>query len=309
MDFLSIFANPYLWASTIAMATPLALPAIGGTFSERSGVVNISMEGIMLISAFSSAAFAGYFHNAWLGLLMGVLSGMLISAIFAWAAARMYANQVVLGMAFNIFASGITAYLFNAIYGPTGTPSDTPKIPDINIPIIDSIPFIGKILSGQNAIVYIMFILIILAQWFLFKTTLGLRIRAVGENPEAAETAGINVVRMKYIGVILGGAFSALGGAYLAIGVLNSFSPEMSSGRGYIALAAMIFGKWTPVGSFLAAILFGFATALSYSLQNFAISKNLIMMLPYIVTILALVGIGGKSVAPAADGVPYRPKK
>ncbi|WAM37123.1 ABC transporter permease [Caldicellulosiruptor acetigenus] len=309
MNILSIFTNPYLWASTIAMAVPLALPAIGGTFSERAGVVNISMEGIMLISAFVSVAFSAYFHNAWLGLLAGVISGILVAYIFAWAAAKMYANQIVLGMAFNIFASGITAYLFNAIYGPEGTPFDTPKLPDVRIPVIDRIPVIGQILSGQNVMVYIMFVLIILSQWFLFKTTIGLRLRAVGENPEAAETAGIDVVKMKYLGVILGGAFSALGGAYLSIGVLNSFSPEMSSGRGYIALAAMIFGKWTPVGSFLASLLFGFATALSYTLQESSISKNIIMMLPYVVTILALIGIGGKSVAPAADGIPYRPKK
>lgn len=309
MSFLNMLTSPYLWASTIAMAVPLALPAVGGTFSERSGVVNISMEGIMLISAFTSVAFSAYFHNAWLGLLAGVLSGAIVATIFAWAAARMYANQVVLGMAFNIFASGITAYLFNAIYGPIGTPSDTPKLPDIKIPIIDKIPILGQILSGQNVMVYIMIVLIIFTQWFLFKTTLGLRIRSVGENPEAAETAGIDVVKMKYLGVILGGVFSALGGAYLSIGVLNSFSPEMSSGRGYIALAAMIFGKWTPVGAFLASLLFGFATALSYSLQETAISKNIIMMLPYVVTILALIGVGGKSTAPAADGVPYRPKK
>jgi len=271
MDLLHIFGNTYLWAATISMAVPLALPAIGGTYSERSGVVNISMEGIMLISAFTSVSFSAYFHNAWLGLLMGILSGLIVSGIFAWAAARMYANQVVLGMAFNIFASGITAYLFNAIYGPMGTPSDTPKIPDVKIPLIDSIPFIGKILSEQNALVYIMFALLIFSQWFLFKTTLGLRIRAVGENPEAAETAGIDVVKMKYIGVMLGGIFSAIGGAYLSIGILNGFSPEMSSGRGYIALAAMIFGKWTPVGAFLASLLFGFSTALSYSLQELTI--------------------------------------
>lgn len=181
---------------------------------------------------------------------------------------------------------------------------------EVKLVVEKSEPRLGEtVLSGQNVMVYIMFVLIVLSQWFLFKTTVGLRLRAVGENPEAAETAGIDVVKMKYLGVILGGAFSALGGAYLSIGALNSFSPEMSSGRGYIALAAMIFGRWTPVGSFLASLLFGFATALSYSLQEFTVSKNIIMMLPYIVTILALVGIGGKSVAPAADGVPYRPKK
>ncbi|AEF17955.1 MULTISPECIES: ABC transporter permease [Thermoanaerobacterium] len=304
-----ILLNPQLWSATLAMATPLALPALGGTFSERSGVVNIAMEGIMLIAAFFAVLFAHLTGSAWLGLLGAVIVGMIVAVIFAWAAVTLTADQVILGMAINIFASGFTAYLLNTIFGFSGTPTDTPMLPNINIPVIKNIPFVGQILSGNSVIVYLMIILIFASDYFLFHTNLGLRIRAVGENPEAAETAGINVIKLRYLGVTLSGLFSAIGGAYLSIGLLNSFSTDMSSGRGYIALAAMIFGKWTPFGSFGAALLFGFATALSMQLQNSALSKNIIMMLPYILTVLALVGVGGKSVSPAADGVPYTPKK
>lgn len=304
-----VLLNPQLWAATLAMATPLALPALGGTFSERSGVVNISMEGIMLIAAFFAVVFAHMTGNAWIGLLGAIIVGTLMALIFAWAAVTLTADQVILGMAINIFASGFTAYLLNTMYGFSGTPTDTPMLPNINIPGLKNIPFVGQVLSGHSVIVYLMIILLFVSNYFLFHTNLGLRLRAVGENPEAAETAGINVIKLRYLGVALSGILSAIGGAYLSIGALNSFSPDMSSGRGYIALAAMIFGKWTPFGSFGAALLFGFATALSMQLQNTAFSKNIIMMLPYILTILALVGVGGKSVAPAADGVPYTPKK
>lgn len=304
-----VLLNPQLWAATLAMATPLALPALGGTFSERSGVVNISMEGIMLIAAFFAVVFAHITGSAWIGLLGAIIVGALMSLIFAWAAVTLTADQVILGMAINIFASGFTAYLLNTIYGFSGTPTDTPMLPNINIPGLKSIPFVGQVLSGHSIVVYLMIILLFVSNYFLFHTNLGLRLRAVGENPEAAETAGINVIKLRYLGVALSGILSAIGGAYLSIGALNGFSTDMSSGRGYIALAAMIFGKWTPFGSFGAALLFGFATALSMQLQNTAFSKNIIMMLPYILTILALVGVGGKSVAPAADGVPYTPKK
>lgn len=304
-----ILLNPQLWAATLAMATPLALPALGGTFSERSGVVNIAMEGIMLIAAFFAVLFAHLTGSAWIGLLGAIVIGVLVSLIFAWAAVSLAADQVILGMAINIFASGFTAYLLNTIFGFSGTPTNTPMLPTINIPGLSSIPFVGKVLSGHSVVVYLMIILLFIANYFLFHTNLGLRIRAVGENPEAAETAGINVIKLRYLGVSLGGIFSAIGGAYLSIGVLNGFSTDMTSGRGYIALAAMIFGKWTPFGSFGAALLFGFATALSMQLQDTTISKNIIMMLPYILTVLALVGVGGKSISPAADGVPYTPKK
>ncbi|WP_425807344.1 ABC transporter permease [Desulfitobacterium sp. Sab5] len=300
-------AKPELWAATLAMATPIALPALGGTFSERSGVVNIAMEGIMLIGAFFAVLFSHLTYNPWLGLIGAMIMGAIISLLFAWFTIHIGADQIIVGMGINIFAAGLTAFMLNSIFGYGGTPRETPALPDIALPFLKDIPFIGPIFGQQNSTVYIMLILVVISHCFLFHTNLGLRIRAVGENPQAADTAGINVWRIRYLGVILGGMLSSLGGVYLSLGLLNSFEVNMSSGRGYIALAAMIFGKWTPVGSLGASLLFGFAMALSMVLQGTGISANLIQMLPYGLTILALAGLVGRSTAPAADGIPYRP--
>lgn len=306
---MDVLANPQLWASTLAMAVPLALPAIGGTFSERTGVVNIAMEGMMLIGAFFGVAFSYWTNSAWIGLLAALVFGGLISAAFAWGAIRVSADQVVLGMAINIFAAGLTAFLLDTMFGYTGTPPNTPQLPVVSIPGIDQIPFVGKIFTNQSILVYVMIVVVIAAHWFLFHTRLGLRMRSVGEHPLAADTVGINVWRLRYHGVIIGGVLSALGGAYLSIGVLHGFTVNMTNGRGYIALAAMIFGKWTPFGAFGAALLFGFATALGIALQGHGISSNLLQMIPYALTILALAGLVGRSNPPAADGVPYEPKR
>lgn len=307
--FWQILARPDLWAATLAMATPLALPALGGTFSERSGVVNIAMEGIMLIGAFFGVFFAAYTQNAWIGLFGALLMGALISWLFAWVTVKIGADQVVVGMGVNIFAAGLTTFLLNTIFGYGGTPTNTPHLPNLAIPGLSQLPFIGATLGQQNVVVYLMLVLVVISHYFLFHTNLGLRLRAVGENPQAADTAGLDVWCLRYIGVILGGIFSSLGGVYLSLGLLNSFEPNMSSGRGYIALAAMIFGKWTPLGSLGAALLFGFATALSMVLQGSGVSANIIQMLPYALTILALTGLVGRSTPPAADGIPYNPRK
>lgn len=305
----SILTNPNLWATTLAMATPLALPALGGTFSERSGVVNIAMEGIMLIGAFFGVYFSYLTNNAWLGLLGAIIMGALISLLFAWVTVSLGADQVIVGMGLNIFAAGLTTFLLNTIFGYGGTPTNTPALPTLTIPGVAQIPFIGAIIGHQSVIVYLMLILVALSHYFLFHTNLGLRLRSVGENPQAADTAGLNVWRLRFLGVLIGGVMSSLGGVYLSLGLLNSFEPNMSSGRGYIALAAMIFGKWTPFGSLGAALLFGFAMALSIVLQGQGISANLIQMLPYALTILALTGLVGRSTPPAADGIPYDPNK
>jgi general nucleoside transport system permease protein len=303
----SELARPDLWAATLAMATPIALPALGGTFSERSGVVNIAMEGIMLIGAFFGVLFSYLTDNAWLGLLGAVILGAVVSLLFAWITVHIGADQVIVGMGINIFAAGATAFLLNTIFGYGGTPRETPALPNLTIPGLADIPYLGQILGHQNFVVYLMLLLMGASHYFLFHTNLGLRLRAVGENPQAADTAGINVYKMRYLGVILGGMLSSLGGVYLSLGLLNSFEVNMSSGRGYIALAAMIFGKWTPFGSLGASLLFGFAMALSMVLQGSGISRNIIQMLPYALTILALTGLVGRSTAPAADGIPYKP--
>lgn len=306
---MSVLGNPQLWASTLAMAVPLALPAIGGTFSERTGVVNIAMEGIMLIGAFFAVAVSYWTGNAWLGLFGALVMGGIMAWIFAWAAVKIAADQVVLGMAVNIFAAGLTAFLLNTVFGYNGTPTTTPSLPVVTIPALKN-TFFGKVfLNNQSILVYVMIVIVILSHWFLFHTRLGLRMRSVGENPLAADTAGLNVFRLRYTGVIIGGVLSALGGAYLSIGILNSFDVNMTNGRGYIALAAMIFGKWTPLGSFGAALLFGFATALGLALQGGNVSADLLGMIPYALTVVALAGLVGRSRAPAADGIPYTPHR
>ncbi|MDQ7096017.1 ABC transporter permease [Desulfosporosinus sp. PR] len=301
--------RPDLWAATLAMATPIALPALGGTFSERSGVVNIAMEGIMLIGAFFGVLFAHYTNSAWIGLVGALMMGALISVLFAYVTVNLGADQVIVGMGINIFAAGLTAFLLNTIFGYGGTPRDTPALPNLTLPGINRIPILGPVFGAQNVVVYLMLVLVLISHYFLFHTNLGLRLRAVGENPQAADTAGLNVRNLRYLGVIIGGMLSSLGGVYLSLGLLNSFEVNMSGGRGYIALAAMIFGKWTPLGSLGAALLFGFAMALSMILQGGGISANIIQMLPYALTILALTGLVGRSTAPAADGIPYNPNK
>jgi general nucleoside transport system permease protein len=307
---MHVLLQPQLWASMLSLTVPLALPAIGGTFSERTGVVNISMEGIMLIGAFFAVAFSYWTGSPWIGLLCAMIMGAVVSAVFAWAAIHLAADQVVLGMAINIFAGGITAFLLDTVFGFNGTPVNTPSLPTVRIPGLEHVPFLGAVLSGQNVLMYIMLVIVVLSHWFLFHTRLGLRMRSVGENPLAADTAGLNVWRLRYTGVIIGGVLSAIGGAYLSIGILNSFDVNMTNGRGYIALAAMIFGKWTPFGAFGASLLFGFASALQIALQgNQAIPTDLLQMLPYALTIVALTGIVGRSSAPAADGIPYTPNR
>lgn len=304
-----VFGNPELYAATLAMATPIALAALGGTFSERTGVVNIAMEGIMLTGAFFSVMVAAATHSAWLGLLGGMIAGAVMALTLAWSAIRLQADQVIVGMAINLFAAGLTAFLLNTVYGYGGTPTNTPSLPQWIIPGLEQVPFVGAVIGHHDSLVYLMLILVVVGHITLFHTNLGLRMRAVGEHPEAADTVGISVAGMRYLGVAIGGVLSGMGGVYLALGMLNSFSVNMTDGRGYIALAAMIFGKWTPFGALGASLLFGFATALSIALQGYGVSANLVAMLPYILTIVALTGVVGRSRPPAADGRPYAPTK
>jgi ABC-type uncharacterized transport system permease subunit len=316
------FGNAALWQSTLRAATPLALAAIGGVISERSGVVNIAMEGMMLTGAFFAVVFDVVFHNAAMGLAGAVLTGGVMALILAFAAIRLRADQIVIGMAVNLLALGLTSYLLFSVYATGGTPAactpPTPcskgqllTIPDWSIPGLSHLPAVGTILFQQNPIVYLMLLIVVLVHFFLFRTTLGLRIRAVGEHPRAADTAGINVQRLRYLAVILSGLLSGLAGGYLSLAVAYSFSDNMTSGRGFIALAAMIFGKWTPFGAFGACLLFGFGQALYDSLQNtpgpLQDYSTLLATLPYVLTIVALAGFIGKAIPPAADGIPYDP--
>jgi general nucleoside transport system permease protein len=319
--FWTTIVNANLWQATLAASVLLTFPAIGGVISERSGVVNIAMEGMMLTGAFFAVFIDIHTRNAAIGLLAGILVGGLMSLLHAVSAIRFKADQIVSGMAINLGALGLTSFLLFSVYGTNGTPPacvpPTPclgdqvrTIPNWSIPLLNKIPGLGQILFQQNPMFYLMLLFVVAAHIFLFHTTLGLRIRAVGEHPRAADTAGINVQRLRYLCVLISGLLSGLAGGYLGL-TLGSFSDNMTSGRGFIALAAMIFGKWTPFGAFGACILFGFGEALfdilqstSGPLQDYSL---LLGALPYLITIAALAGFIGRAIPPAADGIPYDP--
>jgi general nucleoside transport system permease protein len=296
-------------ASTLRFATPLAFAAIGGIFSERAGVVNIGLEGMMLTGAFFGI-WGAVWSGSWVvGLLMAMIFGGLLALIHAIFSIHLRADQIVSGFAVNFLALGLTGYLFSSIY-PGGIEGEVSRVPNVNLDFLGSIPLIGDFLEGVfghlNLLVWIMFATVIFGYIVLFKTPIGLRIRSVGEHPKAADTVGISVYGVRYAAVVSSGMLAALGGAFLSIGFVGSFAENMTSGRGFIALAAVIFGKWRPGWAFAACLLFGFGFALAIPLQREAgISENLISTLPYVLTLLALVGLVGRSVPPAAVGRPY----
>ncbi len=320
--FWTTVVNASLYQNTFREATPLALAAVGAVISERAGVVNIAMEGMMLTGAFFAVYADVQFHNAAIGMLVAMITGGIMAAIHAYSAVWLRANQIVSGMAINLLALGLTSYLLFSVYGTNGPPeacappipcvgNQVRTIPDWTIPGLSKIPGIGQVFFHQNPIFYLMLVLVIVIQIFLFRTTLGLRIRAAGEHPRAADTAGIAVLRLRFLSVLPSGILSGLAGGYLALAISGTFSDNMTSGRGFIALAAMIFGKWNPLGAFGACLLFGFGQALYDNLQNTSGPlqdySTLVATLPYVLTIVALAGFIGKAVPPAADGIPYDP--
>jgi simple sugar transport system permease protein len=279
--------------SAVRLATPLLLAALGGLYSERSGVINIALEGLMLAGAFTAAVVTHYSGNPWVGLLAAILAGTFVAAIHGVACIRYRADQVVSGTAINILFLGVPALLSGALFESTGA---TPQIPQ------------GQLLP--LAPIVLAFALVPATWWVLYRTPFGLRLRAVGENPEAADTAGIDVARLRYAGVLISGALAAIGGAYLSIGQASLFTRNMSAGRGFIALAALIFGKWRPVQTMLACLLFGAAEALSIQMQGVsAIPVQFIQIIPYVLTIVVLAGFIGHSRAPRALGLPYQKKR
>jgi simple sugar transport system permease protein len=289
-----------LLSATLVWATPLTFAAIGGMFSERSGVVNIGLEGMMLSGAFFAALGADKFGNWWMGVVIAALAGAALAAVHAFMAIQLRSDQIVSGFAINFLALGVTGYFFIDIYGENGTPGNLPRIPDVNI------NFLGSVFGHLNLMIWVSFLLLIVAHITLFRTPIGLRIRSVGEHPRAADTVGISVYATRYAAVILSGILAALGGAYLSIGYLGSFSENMTAGRGYIALAAVIFGNWRPFGAFGAALLFGGSTALSFRLaQPWGNASVLFQALPYVLTLIAVTGVIGRAIPPAAVGRPY----
>ncbi|HKQ04417.1 MAG TPA: ABC transporter permease [Blastocatellia bacterium] len=301
--------NLSLLASMIRLATPLILAALGGLYSERSGVINIALEGIMLAGAFTAAAVTVFTHNPWIGMLTAMIAGLLVAGIHAVASIQFRANQVVVGTAINILFIGVPALVSGALFESTGSTPQLPReqtLPDWNIPGIDRIPVLSQLLSGHKPIVYIALLAVPITYYVLFRTRFGLRLRAVGENPEAADTAGVSVAGMRYAGVLLSGVLAGLGGAYLSIGQNSLFTRNMTAGRGFIALAALIFGKWHPVGAFLACLLFGLADAVAIRMQGVVnIPVQFIQIIPYVLTLVVLAGFIGRAIPPRAIGEPY----
>ncbi|WDY52969.1 ABC transporter permease [Vibrio fluvialis] len=306
--------------ATVRVSTPLILAALAGMFSERSGVVNIALEGKLLASAFAGAATASVTGSAWLGLLAGVSVSILLALLHGFASITHRGEQVVSGMAINILATGLTITLGRYWFGQGGqtpTLSGDARFAPLTLPGADAVqdmpvigPLYSELISGHSIIEYIAFLAVPTAWYVLFKTRFGLRVRAVGESPAAVDTAGISVVGMRYSAMVICGLLVGLGGVYLSVGQTAQFIPNMSAGKGYMALAALIFGKWRPVTAMAACLLFGFLDALAIRLQgvsigDFPIPVQAIEASPYILTVFLLAGFIGKAVAPKAIGVPY----
>ncbi|WP_288026493.1 ABC transporter permease [Arthrobacter sp.] len=300
-----------LFTGAMLITTPLVFGSLSGVLCERSGVVNIAIEGQLLAGAFTASLVSSITHNAYAGLFAAALAGVLVSVLLAAFSIKYVVNQIIVGVVLNVLVSGLTGFLFEKIMKikvDGATIYNQPvQLPDLPIPVLSQIPVIGPTLFRQSIIGYLMLVLVA-AVWFgLFRTRWGLRIRAVGEHPKAADTVGINVNRTRFLNVLAGGAVAGVGGAYFTLVAVSSFSKDMTGGLGFIALAALIFGRWNPIGAALAALLFGVAGNLQsiLSLAGTPIDGQFLAMLPYALTILAVSGFVGKSRAPAADGEPY----
>ena len=305
-DSLEAVLSTGLLAATLRFATPLAFAAMGGILSERSGVVNIGLEGMMLTGAFFGAWGADVTGCWQLAILIAAACGGALAAIHAFFSISLRVDQIVSGTAVNFLALGVTGYLFRDIYATEGIPTDLPRIPDVEIPGLVDVPYLGDIIGKMNLMIWLMLLLVVVISLVLFRTPAGLRLRAVGEHPRAAESVGISAFRVRYVAVILSGMLAALGGAYLSVGFIGTFNENMTLGRGFIALAAVIFGAWRPYGALGACLLFGFSSGLAQRLQSEAdISSNLVATLPYVLTLVALVGVIGRTRPPASVGRPY----
>ncbi len=297
-----------LLQGTMTTSIPLILGALAGCMCERSGVINIAIEGQLLLGAFTAAIVASAVSVLWLGVVSGALAGGLLGALLAVFAIRYLVDQIVLGVVLNLLVVGLTGFLYDRILVPyANTLNSPPTFSAVKIPVLGDIPIIGPVLFDSTIFLYVTYLLIILVQVGLFSTRWGLRVRAVGEHPTAADTVGIRVLATRYRNVILGGLIAGIGGAFFTIGSVGAFGKEMTAGNGYIALAAMIFGRWTPLGAVGAALIFGFSESLQsvLSTMNVPIPSNILLMAPYIATIIAVAGLVGKVRAPKADGKPY----
>lgn len=304
---------PGIFQSTLTAATPLTLGAMAGIFCERAGVFNIAIEGMMLFGAFVAVAFASLFDSLWVGLLAASVAGGVMAALHAVLSIKYKVDQIISGTVINILAAGATRFLNIRLLEPAGL-STPGYFGAISVPVLADIPIIGPILFENQPTVFIMLVLLVVANLVIFFTPWGLRMRACGEHPRAADTVGVHVNRTRYIAVIVGGLIAGIGGAYFSLGEVGTFEDGMTRGQGFVALAAMIFGGWNPIGAFLAALLFGFADALQVKMQilqpvipflNVPIPPEWLQTVPYILTIIVLAGVVGRKLGPAAGGQPY----
>ena len=293
---------------TVGRAIPIALAALCGVISERAAVVNIAIEGIMLMAALTAVISATLSKSLLVGLIVAILTGAAVAAFHALMVIRFKVDQIVSGVAINIFGTGMTSFISSRyLESNIDLLNNSGTLKVVPIPLLSQIPILGPIFFEQTPIVYITVVLVALLHVLLFYTPWGLRTRAVGEHPKAADTLGINVFLTRYVNVILGGMIAGIGGAYFTIGAVGRFDQNMTAGKGFIGLAAMIFGKWTPIGAFLSSLLFGFADSLQVKMQilRVPIPSEFLAMAPYIVTMIVLTGIVGRAIPPAADGTPY----
>ena len=297
-----------LIAGSVTLAVPLVFGSLSGVLCERVGVVNIAIEGQLLGGAFTAAIVASMTKSALIGLLAAAIAGAVVSMVLALFSIKYLVNQIIVGVVLNVLVSGVTGFLFSTVMQANKSQFNSPPGLDvIDIPVLSSIPIIGPILFRQSLVGYLMYVAVAVVWVGLFKTRWGLRVRAVGEHPQAADTLGINVNATRFWNVTLGGAVAGIGGSFFTLVAIDSFTKEISGGRGFIALAALIFGRWNPVGAFFAALLFGFADNLQsiVTIIGTPVPSQFMAMLPYLVTVLAVAGLVGKSRGPAASGIPY----
>lgn len=293
--------------TSLYRAVPITFGALSGVLCERSGVVNIAIEGMLLSGAFVAAVVASATGNNWLGVIGAVVAGALLAGVLAVLSIRYRVNQIIAGTVINIFAVGITSFISTRVLQQNQALNTPPRFDPIVVPILSDVPILGSIFLSGNFFTYAVLALVLVIHFVLFYTRFGLRVRSVGEHPRAADTVGINVEFTRYRNVILGGMVAGLGGAYFTVGSTGAFEREMTAGRGFIGLAAMIFGGWTPVGAFLASLVFGFADALQsrLSILGSQVPSEFLLMVPYITTIVVVAGLVGRVRMPAADGTPY----
>lgn len=290
-EFFNIVFSVGFGYSILRVTTPILFAALGALISDKAGVINIALEGIMLISALTGVIFSALTGSAWMGLLAAIVIGALIGIVLAYFSLNLRTDIILAGIALNLMAGGGTIFFLYLVAKDKGisTSLKSGVLPKLTIPLINKIPVLGPILSGHNVLTYVSLIAVIAVSYFLYKTPLGLRIRSVGENPDAAASVGVNVIKIKYIALTLSGVFAGLGGAYMSMGYVSWFSKNMTAGRGFIALAAEAMGAGTPIGTFLTSLLFGFADSLSNSLQSLKIPAEFVQMIPYVATIVGLV--------------------